>query len=275
MEAVAVSGAAAALHEVAGDARWWVPLRPALALARAAAAAADMRAALTAEAGARNLRTATGQPLQFVAADDAGDRPYEAHIAATGRVPTRENRHDLFNALIWFAYPRAKAALNAAQAAAIARDGVGARRGPVRDAATLIDESGLLLASPDPAVFEALAAHDWTGLLVAQRGRWGRDVLPLVFGHALLDKLCGPFKAITAAVVPLHVNRLDGVLDSGAIDQACARFVSRPQLAPGDLLHLPVLGIPGWCDANEDPRFYADERVFRRARVPVPRDAVA
>lgn len=270
-----MSGAAAdALGGVAAAAPWWRPLRRALSVLRAAVAADDFRAALTAAAGERGLCTAGGMPLQFVAADDAGDRPYEAHIAATGRVPTRANRHDLFNALVWFAYPRAKAALNAVQAAALARDGVRGRRGPVRDAATLIDESGLLLASPDPAVFDALAAHDWRGLLVGQRGRWGRDVVPLAFGHALLDKLCGPHKAVTAAVVPLCVEVREGGFDPEEIDRACARFVARPQLAPRDLLHLPVLGVPDWCDANADPGFYADPQVFRPPRAGAPRPAV-
>ncbi|MFS9669939.1 DUF3025 domain-containing protein, partial [Klebsiella pneumoniae] len=66
---------------------------------------------------------------------------YEAHIAATGQVPTRDNLHDFFNALIWLHWPRAKAALNARQARAITQDGIGAARGTVRDAATLFDEN--------------------------------------------------------------------------------------------------------------------------------------
>jgi hypothetical protein len=37
---------------------------------------------------------------------------------------------------------------------------------------------------------------------------------------------------------------------------------SAPWLAPGLLEHLPVLGIPGWCAANEDSRYYEDESVF-------------
>ncbi|MNV85284.1 hypothetical protein D3C71_1792260 [compost metagenome] len=29
---------------------------------------------------------------------------------------------------------------------------------------------------------------------------------------------------------------------------------------------LPVLGVPGWWPANEDPQFYADPQVFRPPR---------
>ena len=128
------------------DAPWLAPLRD----LRAHVGRADWRAALSAEARCRGVATAGGLPVDFVAPDDAGAAAYEAHIAATGRVPTRENAHDLFNALAWLAFPLTKAALNARQAAELARDGVRGSRGPVRDAATLIDESGLLLAAGWP-----------------------------------------------------------------------------------------------------------------------------
>jgi hypothetical protein len=29
-----------------------------------------------------------------------------------------------------------------------------------------------------------------------------------------------------------------------------------------------VLGVPGWCAANEEPAFYADVSVFRPAKKP-------
>ena len=72
------------------------------------------------------------------------DAYYESHIAATGQVPTRaRNWHDLFNALAWLAWPRLKTALNARHQAAIAAGE--AKRGPIRDSATLLDECGLLM----------------------------------------------------------------------------------------------------------------------------------
>jgi hypothetical protein len=241
----------------------WHPLAAALDETRRGGA--DWRAALSALARARGVRTASGHALSFVAAGDAGDAAYEAHIAATGRVPTRASPHDLFNALAWLVYPQTKAALNARQAEAIARDGVGARRGPARDAATLIDESGLLLGARDARVFAQLAARDWHALLVHDRARWQRDVVPLAFGHALLDKLCGPYKAVTAAVICLPAGRREQ-LQPERLDAAAARFVMAPGLAPAALQHLPVLGIPGWWPANDDASFYDDARVFRPAR---------
>jgi hypothetical protein len=213
---------------------------------------------LSSAARERGIRSGRGEPIVFVDARDAGGVPYESHIAATGRVPTRANWHDAFNALIWLAYPRTKARLNARQADEIERRGVRGARGQVRDAATLIDESGLLLASDDAAVFAALVEHDWRRLLIDWRERWGRDIVAHAFGHALLDKLAGPFKAITACVVPVPLS------DDG--DRAAARLIDRADLAPPLLPHLPVLGIPGWWPANEDPAFYDDSQVFRRAR---------
>jgi len=227
----------------------------------------DWREALAAAARERGVTTASGLPIFFAAADDAGDANYETHIATSGRVPSRDNAHDRFNALVWLAWPRTKAALNARQAAELARDGVSGRRGPVRDAATLIDESGLLLLA-DAAAQAALRRLDWDWLFGRQRPRWGRDWLPFVFGHALLDKLTTPYKALTAAVVCL-----DGA--AGDADAVAARWVHDTALAPPLLAHLPVLGVPGWWPANEDPAFYADTAVFRVHAAPGPRPTLA
>ena len=114
-------------------------------------------------------------------------RAYEAHVFETGTVPTRDNLHDFFNGLVWRAFPRAKRRLNELQATEIERAGVGATRGPLRDALTLFDENGALLEAP-PALWRALAARDWPALFVARRGLWAQARLR-VFGHALLEKL--------------------------------------------------------------------------------------
>jgi len=244
------------------DAPWLAPLRD----LRPHVERADWRGALSAEARSRGVTTAQGLPVEFVAADDAGGAAYEAHIAATGRVPTRENAHDLFNALVWLAFPLTKAALNARQAAEIARDGIHGRRGPVRDAATLIDESGLLLAA-DEAACAALMRLDWEFLFGARRAHWGRDWMPFAFGHALIEKLLVPYKGLTAAVVCLPV--MGG--SAAHADESAAQWVRGVALAPSLLGHLPVLGIPGWWPANDAPDFYADRGVFRAARMgPVP-----
>jgi hypothetical protein len=222
---------------------------------------APARDVLNATAARLGVRNASGLPIRFVAAAAAGDAAYESHIARTGDVPTRDNLHDLFNALMWLTLPRAKARLNALQAEAIAAHGVGARRGPLRDAATLLDENGLLLVTRRADLVQALRVHDWRALFIANRAAWQRDVRALVFGHALLEKLSAPYKAITAHALALP---LPADAQLAQID-ACVAAMLDTSLTPRALMPLPVLGIPGWAD-NADAGYYDDAAVFRPAR---------
>jgi hypothetical protein len=184
---------------------------------------------------------------------------YEAHIFQTRTVPTRDNLHDFFNGLVWLAFPEAKRRLNELQAAEIARNGIGATRGPLRDALTLFDENGAVLDAPD-ALWKALIARDWTSLFVTQRALWSEARL-LVFGHSLLEKLVSPRKAATAHVLlPLPDAARSLALD----DAALARSLSPERLARKPFAPLPVLGIPGWCAANVSAEYYDDPKVFRR-----------
>lgn len=173
---------------------------------------------------------------------------YEQHIAATGRVPTRDNAHDLFNGLVWLRHPAFKAALNRAHIGA--PPAASGRRGPLRDALTLLDESGLLLAAPCP-LRQALQAQDWKALFVTHRGLWQETQL-LVVGHALLEKLLAPRKPLCARV--LFVDDIE----APALPEA---------LVPADLPPLPVLGIPDWWPPNEVAAFYSDDQVFRPKRL--------
>lgn len=238
---------------------------------RYAAGTGDWRAALDLEAGRRGLCNAAGKPIRFVpqASLPAGCA-YEAHIHASGEVPTRINLHDFFNALIWLAFPRIKACLNARQAAEIARAGIGAERGRARDAATLFDENAVLFACSDMTMADTLRRFDWHDLMLGRRADWGQCCDALVFGHALLEKLVRPYKSITAHawVVPV-----DGEFFSlapaeriGELDRRVAASLRDSPLHSAMFAPLPVLGIPGWWPANEDAGFYADTSVFRTGR---------
>jgi hypothetical protein len=176
-------------------------------------------------------------------------------------VPTRLAAHDLLNALVWLALPRFKARLNALQAAAISRDGVGARRGALRDAATLLDENGVLLVTDEADMALLLRERRWRELFISRRQRWNM-VRVLVCGHALMAKLAAPYKAITGHAL------LVALPAATAVSEVDARLAARLDegLKPSVLMPLPVLGIPGWCAANADPAFYDDGAVFRAAR---------
>ncbi|GKS98551.1 DUF3025 domain-containing protein [Acidovorax sp. SUPP3434] len=207
------------------------------------------------------LNRMPGAAVRFVShsALPAG-RAYEAFIFDTGTVPTRDNLHDFFNGLVWLRYPQAKRRLNALQAEAIAQTGVGAVRGPLRDAITLFDENGAVLFSPAP-LWQALAARDWRRLFVDLRPLW-RQAQLVLFGHALLEKLEAPRKPITA-----HVYQAQGAMDSVAdVDAWLAGALDAAHLATKPFLPLPVLGVPGWWPENENFCFYDDSLVFRSAR---------
>ena len=190
-------------------------------------------------------------PVRFVpAAELPAGEAYEAFIARTRCVPTRDNLHDAFNRLVWYRHPALKLRLNTLQAAEIAAHGIGPTRGAVRDALTLFDEHGALWPDAPPQLAQALAARDWPALFITHRALW-RDTRLEIFGHALLEQLAtAPRKALTA-----HVALGD------------------PLAWPADewgrkpFLPLPVLGIPGWWPANGEPAFYADAKVFRPPRL--------
>jgi len=211
------------------------------------------------------LNAAGPGPVAFVPPEalPAG-LPYEQFIFTTRQVPTRPGLHDFFNGLVWLRFPRAKEALNRLQAAEIARDGVGARRGPVRDAITVFDENGALLHAPPP-LWEALRERDWRRLFVELRPLWSEARL-LVFGHALLEQLAQPRKGLTA-----HIWHEDAAMESVAdADAWLAARCTAEMLAAKPFTPLPVLGIPGWWAGNENFSFYDDSLVFRPRKTPEP-----
>lgn len=227
---------------------------------------------LAQEARAAGHATGDGRPLSFI--EQAALPPgtaYEAHIAATGGVPTRRNLHDLFNALVWFTHPRVKATLNAHQARAIERDGVRGSRGAARDFLTLFDENAVLFVSADPSLSAALAAFDWGRLFIEARAAWGARCEARVFGHALLEKLVAPYKACTghawivaapADYFAWQPDRRDAWLD----EVVAASLADEAALDNRRYAPLPVLGVPGFWQPNAAPGFYDDAAVFRVGR---------
>ena len=133
-------------------------------------------------------------------------------------------------------------------------------RGPVRNALTVLDENGALLDAP-PAIWHALLARDWLRLFVTLRPLW-REARLVLFGHALLEKLVQPRKTIVAHVyaAPIAITSI-AEADRWLANTLCVDMLARKPFAP-----LPVLGIPGWCAANEDPAFYGDSQAFRAPR---------
>lgn len=207
-----------------------------------------------------------GAPLRFVepVSDGVG---YEQRIYRTGQVSTRAGHwHDAFNALVWLRFPLAKAALNALHLRETGTDGV---RGGPRDAATLFDESGVIVACRDESLADALRAHRWRELFVQRRGELVRLVRFVIFGHALYDQMRAPFYGLCGKALSVELpDRADREALYASIDaQLAARFATPGGLADPAALHpLPMLGVPGVTPASEDPVYYDDIGQFRPLR---------
>lgn len=227
------------------------------------------------------VRTAGGRPLAFIAPEALETRgPYEATIAATGRVPTRvDNWHDLFNALCWMAWPLAKAAINAQHAAILEEGGAAEalRRGPERDALTLFDEGGVAVASSDPALLGLIRDFEWKALFWERRAEVEARMGFFAFGHACFEQSLAPYIGMVAKTVFVPVDelfhRLPIEAQVGRVDELLERhFASRARFAsPKSMAPLPILGVPGWHFAAQDEAFYADKDHFRASR-PDPRE---
>ncbi len=258
-------------HDIDWSAPWLAPVRN---IGVQIASKANWRDELNRAAQCIDLRNHRDQPLRFVEqrALPAGES-YEAFISQTGQVPTRDNLHDFFNALIWLTFPRIKSRLNALQAAQIARLGIGKSRGPARDAATLFDENAALLAVADTAdgaaLVDALRAHHWMEVFAHRREQFNQHAAVVLFGHAIMEKLVRPYKAITAHTVVCRVDpdfhKLPETKRTAILDELVSQQLAGHELYPSLFSPLPILGVPDWWP-NQDIQFYADRDVFRPAR---------
>jgi hypothetical protein len=251
------------------------PIHAALApvLARLPADRFPTRDELT--AAASGVATSRGMPLEFVAPRGNTGRErryYELRIAQTGEVETRaENWHDLFNALAWITWPKAKAAINAQHAAILEARGEeeAKRRSPARDALTLFDEGGVVVASSAPGLLKLVEDFEWKALFWHRRGELERRMRFFAFGHGLCEQALAPYLGMVAKTVfieadddfldlPPHaqVARADTLVAAHFADPA--NFPSPKAMAP-----MPVLGVPGWYPDTARESFYDDDDHFR------------
>jgi len=203
------------------------------------------------------------------------DTSYETFIYETGQVPTRNNLHDYFNALVWLSFPKIKGQLNTLQAERIKCDGIGASRGGTRDVATVFDENAALLVMRDDVtgriLLEALRNHEWHSVFIQQREQFITHCDVRLFGHALMEKLVTPYKAITAHAWAIfapdeYFHLPETEQQSWLDDHVAAQLQHSAELSTAQFTPLPILGVPGWW-SKQDEAFYADARVFRSKRI--------
>ncbi|MFZ3322061.1 MAG: DUF3025 domain-containing protein [Usitatibacter sp.] len=231
---------------------------------------------------ASQVVTSRGKTVRFVKPREHTDRErryYELHIAATGEIETRpENWHDLFNALAWVAFPRAKSAINAQHAAILEERGEAEakRRSPERDALTVFDEGGVVVASSSPDLARLIVDFEWKELFWRRRRELEATTRFLAFGHSLHEKFLDPFIGMIAKTVFVPVDAGFVSLDAReqvrhADDWLASHFSSRANFASAkSMAPMPVLGVPGWHPSTADESFYDDPVHFRKARPKAP-----
>lgn len=225
----------------------------------------------------RDIRSGSGASLRFVVPGGSG-LAYEERIYWLGEVETRPGVwHDCFNALVWLAYPKTKAALNVrhhlAAARQMAQGGVG--RGPLRDALTQFDECGAAAVCSRLDLWEGIRAHRWQEVFWKRRAETVSSLQVFVFGHASYDMLRTPHIGLCAKALLLHVKEDWHSLPPAAqvedVDTRMAqRFAGDFSPRARDFQPLPLLGIPGATPANAFPDYYEDGRQFRPLRLVRP-----
>jgi len=231
-----------------------------------------------ADARGTGVLTRSGAPLRFVA--QAGkaavfEDKYEARIYLKGEVQIRAaSWHDLFNALVWLTFPRAKAALNERHYLALRQQYATGEpdRGPVQDALTLFDEGGVIVAASDGELLRELREFRWKELFWRHRARVESAMRCYLFGHALYEKALQPYTGMTgrgllfqvgpefiAQPLAAQLEAMDAMLEQRLLDAGA--WTSTRELAP-----VPVLGVPGWCAGNEHEPYYDNLDYFRPGR---------
>lgn len=189
---------------------------------------------------------------------------YESRIYLQQEIQIKLNGwHDFFNALCWAVFPRSKGVLNQLHFQASRERSRGTNRSPRENTLALLDESGMLVISDRPELLDMIRQHQWQALFLQHRADFQQHCRCLVYGHAMYEKLLQPYVGMTAKALLIDSKTL---LDAeiGVIDSYIAEVLSGGQLdSPSRLAPLPVLGVPGWYEANNDAAFYANQSYFR------------
>ena len=237
---------------------------------------------------------AQGLRVRFVAPrkSNALVEGFEPRTFLRGEVQVRPlDWHDLFNALAWMTFPTSKAVINARHYELLSGEllsgeslsnkpssdkplsgAQAGRRPPVRDALTLFDEDGVVVASSDAGLLELVREFRWKELFWNRRDVVRVRMRFFLFGHALYHKALAPFIGMTGKAVLLHVPaeffQLSLHRQIDAADRLLAAHIwDRGNMRHGrELWPLPVLGVPGWWPGNEQESFYDNTGYFRSGR---------
>lgn len=227
-----------------------------------------------------------GLPLSFVP-QEYGKLPFEAQYEPRcylkGEVQTRaDNWHDLLNALVWRAFPEAKAAINARHYDALTDvassgdlsfgESPRSQRGAVRDMNTLFDESGVVVPCADPELAGLLRDFRWKELFWSQRDRVRAHMGFFLFGHGLYEKALQPYVGMTGQglLLPVEPAFFGWAQEHqlAHLDELLAQYLSAPGncRSTAELTPVPLLGVPDWTPDSENDAYYDNTAYFRPGR---------
>ncbi|MDV6347069.1 DUF3025 domain-containing protein [Nitrosomonas sp. Is35] len=219
------------------------------------------------------MLTRSGKTVRFVPqipGKDAVEQRYESGIYLTGEIPTRtQNWHDFFNALVWQIFPQAKSVLNQLhyQAQLVELSNQVRNRCKLRDAATLFDESGVIVVCSQAALIQLIKDFEWKELFWRQRKTVLLSMRFFVFGHGLYEKALNPYAGMTGKAIIFNVPETFFAQDLPAqlcaIDTMLALYLLQTLSSTSDLVPVPLLGYPGWIGDNDSEFYYENKQYFR------------
>lgn len=225
------------------------------------------------------VAVSNGEPLRFVPQEfgkQAFEAQYEPRCFLKGEVPTRANNwHDLLNALVWLAFPKAKAAINARHFLALtwgSSPSALSQRGAVRDTCTLLDESGVIVAYADANLAELLRNFEWKELFWRRRTQVRSSMGFYLFGHGLYEKMLDPYIGLTGQGLLLQVEQIfftwTNERQQAHLDELLFAYLNSEAhcRSTRELTPVPLLGVPGWTAENENAEFYDNTGYFRTGR---------
>lgn len=230
------------------------------------------------ESGQTAVSVQPGRRLRFVPQESGRlgfESQYEPRCYLSGEVQTRpENWHDLFNALVWLTFPRAKAAINRRHYHALTNtaDSGESQRGRVRDMATLLDESGIIVVSANAELAEMLRTYQWKDLFWHRREQLLAEMGFYIFGHGLYEKALQPYVGMTGQGLILTVlpEFFGWTLQTqlAYLDERVATYLDDPAhcVTTRELHPVPLLGVPGWSEDNGSAEYYDNTDYFRPGR---------
>ena len=220
-----------------------------------------------------SIHTHNSHLLRLVAQSESieyFEQQYEPRTYLCGELQTREqNWHDLFNALVWMTFPYTKATLNALHYHDLKTYSAHHHptRGQLRDAITLLDESGVLVTSSDDHLTQLLKNFEWKTLFWEHRSALCKHMKFYLFGHGLYEKALSPYVGMTGKGLIFRVeptfyqkNLTNQIMD---LDSKLANLLSSGSITSGNLTPVPLLGYPDWSPDNRNAAYYENTNYFR------------